>query len=102
MGKTEIIDKLIDYSKALRKQITVKRIILYGSFARGTAEKDSDIDIAVVVEKLPVDFLKTSAILWKVAAEIDSRIEPILLDDKNDDSGFLESINKYGEEISLN
>ncbi|MEA3328259.1 MAG: nucleotidyltransferase domain-containing protein [Candidatus Omnitrophota bacterium] len=38
-----------EYKKALQKLgINVKRVILYGSFARGTQQKDSDIDLVIV------------------------------------------------------
>ena len=38
-----------EYKKALQELgINVKRVILYGSFARGTQRKDSDIDLVIV------------------------------------------------------
>jgi len=33
------------------QNIKPKEIILYGSYAKGTASEDSDIDIAVIVSK---------------------------------------------------
>ncbi len=55
----------------------VKKVLLFGSYAKGTYHKDSDIDVAVVVD-LPdhdrrIDI--TSALLH-YAWQIDSRIEP--------------------------
>lgn len=99
MGKADVIENIKKYSAELRKQIKFKKIILFGSFAKGTAHKDSDIDIAIIVDNFPGDFLTITPALWKLASEIDSRIEPILIEEGNDDSGFLESITKYGETI---
>lgn len=100
MGEAEIINSLKKYSQELSKQLKFKKLLLYGSYARGTATKDSDIDIAVIVDKFPGDFLTVTPKLWKLAFEIDSRIEPIILVEGKDDSGFLESINSYGIPIN--
>jgi len=54
------------YADAVRRILTVRGIYLYGSYARGTAGKDSDIDIAVVVDEMPEDYLGTLALLWKL------------------------------------
>lgn len=96
MGKTDVADSLKKYSIELKKIIKYKKLILYGSFAKGTANNDSDIDLAVIVEKYPGDFLTVSPKLWKLASQIDSRIEPIILEEGKDESGFIESISKYG------
>lgn len=96
MGKTDVDDSLKKYSIELKKIIPFKKLILYGSFAKGTATDDSDIDLAVIVEKFPGDFLSVTPKLWKLASQIDSRIEPIILEEGKDDSGFIESISKYG------
>jgi len=96
MGKTDVDDSLKKYSTELKMIIQFKKLILYGSFAKGTANKDSDIDLAVIVEKFSEDFLTVSPKLWKLASQIDSRIEPIILEEGRDESGFIESISKHG------
>jgi len=45
-----------EYVRALKAKIRVERVILYGSYAAGTAREDSDIDIAV----LSPDFARMS------------------------------------------
>lgn len=100
MGKADVIENIKKFSLELGKHIKFKKIILFGSFARETANEDSDIDIAVIVDKFPGEFLKVTPILWRIAAEIDSRIEPVIIEEGNDESGFLESITKYGKIIS--
>jgi predicted nucleotidyltransferase len=47
----DIIQKLKDLKPALQSEFAVKRIGVFGSFARGEAKPDSDIDILVELEK---------------------------------------------------
>ncbi|MCL0033452.1 nucleotidyltransferase domain-containing protein [Thermodesulfovibrionales bacterium] len=48
----ELIQDFIKILKGYFKESLVS-VILFGSVARGTAKKDSDIDICIVVKKLP-------------------------------------------------
>lgn len=46
------------YLKELRKKIKPERVIVFGSYARGKATKDSDIDLVILskdFEKMPFD-----------------------------------------------
>jgi predicted nucleotidyltransferase len=56
----EIMDLVIDIKKFLIKQYEnrIKDVIVYGSFARGEATGNSDIDMVVIVE----DNLNTEAV----------------------------------------
>ncbi|MDI9337545.1 MAG: nucleotidyltransferase domain-containing protein [Alphaproteobacteria bacterium] len=47
-SKADIITKLTHFKKLLQTQISVEKIILYGSYQNGNAHEDSDIDIAIV------------------------------------------------------
>jgi len=87
------------YAGVVRKNFDVKKIILYGSYVKDVAREDSDIDVAVVLERVDGDFLKSEAKLFQLRREIDARIEPVLLEESNDKSGFLEEILKTGEFI---
>jgi predicted nucleotidyltransferase len=102
MGEKEIKVILKKYARELNKHIQFKKIILFGSYARGTASKDSDIDTAVIVRNVKGDFLEASALLWRVAADVDFRIEPILIEEKLDKTDFFENILKYGKIIAAN
>ncbi len=41
-------------------------------------------------------FFETKPILWKTRREVDDRIEPVMLERKHDESGFLAEITKTG------
>lgn len=94
--------KLVEaYAKVVVDNMNVKKIIMYGSYARGDYKKDSDIDVAVVVpkESISKNILNDMAKLFKLRRNISSDIEPVLLIDEEDKSGFLESISEYGEVV---
>ena len=94
---SEINNAINRYAELVRKNFSVSMIVLYGSYAKGTENKNSDIDIAVVLDDLDGDFLDASARLFSLCREISTDIEPKLIVKKNNRSGFLESILKYGK-----
>ncbi len=94
-----ITEKIKQYADIVRQTMQVKRIILYGSYASGCAHDESDIDIAVIVDSIEGDYLEQSSRLFELVRDIDVRIEPVLLNEASDKSGFIESIMKYGKEI---
>lgn len=51
MNKDEITDFLAAHKAELESHFDVKRIGLFGSYARGEAGEESDIDIAVAFKK---------------------------------------------------
>jgi len=72
---------------------------LYGSYAKGTAREDSDIDIAIIVSRLIGDYLDSATMLYRLREEIDDRIKPVLLEEESEKSGFLEDVRKTGYRI---
>ena len=101
MDKEKARKLVEEYAKKVISNMIVNKIILYGSYARGDFRKDSDIDVAVVVPRSSIsnDILKDMAKLYKLTVDISTDIEPVLLIDEEDPSGFLESISEYGEVI---
>ena len=99
MDKKKVRQLVEEYANIIVKNMIVNKIILYGSYARGDYRKDSDIDVAVVVprESVSKNILADMAKLCKLSADVSKDIEPILLIDGEDVSGFLESISQYGE-----
>jgi len=87
------------YAQKVAEFLPVDMVILYGSHAKGTATKTSDIDIAVVMDKFIGDYLKVSTDLFGLVRSVDTRIEPVLLCRSKDRSGFFQSILKNGKII---
>lgn len=96
---SEAIEKIKKYADIITAKHPVKMIILYGSYAKGIEKKDSDIDVAVVINQIDNKYFELTADLYKAVREVDERIEPNLIFIKNNRSGFLESILKYGKVI---
>lgn len=55
-------------------------ILLYGFYAKVTAREESDIDVAVVFDGYSGEWLKDSAMLWRLTVPISLDIEPVLGD----------------------
>ncbi|MDH4202346.1 MAG: nucleotidyltransferase domain-containing protein [Phycisphaerae bacterium] len=95
----EIIEIAKRYAEKVKETMRVRMIVLYGSHVTGTPHKDSDIDIAVIVDEFQGDYLTASAGLFNLARDVNMRIEPVLLSRKHDKSGFLENVVRRGKII---
>jgi predicted nucleotidyltransferase len=93
------------YSEEVKKVLTPKSIILFGSYVNGNPHECSDIDIAVLVDNInDEDWYDARISLWKArrnGGKIDDfiDIEPHLLNPNYDPSGFVEHIIKTGEVV---
>lgn len=57
---------------------------------------DSDVDVAIILDESNEDYFYTRPLIWKISRAVDDRIEPLIIERKHDDSGFLEEIIKTG------
>ncbi len=76
-GQTVIRETILRFYESVRHLFPIKKVLLYGSHARGQARPDSDIDVAVVVDE--TDHSKRvdiTARLLHAAFTIDATIEP--------------------------
>ncbi len=92
LDQKQVIEIAQKYVKLINQNLDAEKIILFGSYAKGNWHKDSDIDIAVIVDNITDDFLSVSTMLNKLTRDIDYRIEPVLLEKEDDRSGFLSAI----------
>ena len=99
-----IIEKAYTYKRLVEKTfpVNVAQFWLFGSYAKGNPHKDSDIDIALVVDHLDSDynFLVTEPILWRLCEGVDFRIEPHVIARDTDYAGMLDEIQKTGIQIT--
>lgn len=80
-------------------QLGLTEAYLYGSHTKGTADENSDIDVAFIYSKPVIDiemFYSIYGQLYNIAAEFDVDIEPVLLE-ANDD--FFSEVKKTGQKI---
>lgn len=82
-----------------KTDIKVNKAYLFGSYAKGKAKKDSDIDVCIISSSFTNDYFAEMVKLRKLSMEVDSRIEPVPFspEDLNDKYSTLASeIRKFG------
>ena len=99
MDRATAFDHVRQYADLVRRHFDVRSIVLFGSYASGSQREDSDIDVAVVLDRLVDDWLTSAAKLYKLTRDIDLSIEPIILQPDHDRSGFLQHVLETGEVI---
>lgn len=100
MDKGEAIKKVKAYRILLKEHFQLENVYLFGSYAKGNYREDSDIDVAIVVNRIDGDYFSINPLLWKLRRQIDDRIEPILIEKDFDDANFLAEVQKFGIEIT--
>jgi len=102
----QIKELVSDYIESLEQQgVMVERAILYGSYAKGTASPNSDIDLVIISADLerwaPIERLQMlSRATWAVRAPLEVLgYTPDEIVRHGDESIFWEEINSYGKEI---
>jgi predicted nucleotidyltransferase len=69
---------LIDYKdKLIQNNIPLKKLIIFGSWAKGKQKEDSDIDVAVISDKFAKDEIEEMMIVNKLANQISPNIEAV-------------------------
>jgi predicted nucleotidyltransferase len=97
MDKEQAIVKVSEFIEAIKSKYHPQKVVLFGSYAKGTYTQNSDIDVAVIVDEIHGDFLEETQGLYKIRRKIDLSIEPVLLEINSDNSRFLEEILSTGE-----
>ncbi|MEI6436857.1 MAG: nucleotidyltransferase domain-containing protein [Bacteroidota bacterium] len=99
MDQRDAINKGKAYKQLLSRYFPFSQVFLFGSYAKGNFHENSDIDIAIVVDHAEGDYFAIQPFLFKLRRQIDSRIEPVLIEREHDAAGFLDEIIKSGIEI---
>ncbi len=76
MDKEKAIRIAREYVEFIRgKDPNIKKVYVFGSFAKGTEKEDSDIDLAIIFKNLS-DTFDMQVQLMKLRRKFDTRIEP--------------------------
>jgi predicted nucleotidyltransferase len=76
-GQDIVKQHVLSFYESARKAFPVRKVLLYGSWAKGYPRADSDIDVAVVVDSTDHSRrIDIGAKLFHYAFPIDPRIEP--------------------------
>ena len=76
LAQTKPPQSVLEYVNYLRETFSdIRAAYIFGSYAKGSAGPDSDIDIAVVFDEVE-DSFELQVQLMKIRRRYDSRIEP--------------------------
>ncbi len=103
MDKRDALNIAQKYAIAVNSKFNYLKIILFGSYAKGNYNDDSDIDIAVVLKDYG-NLIDMQLELMRLRRKIDSRIEPHPFREIDFDlsNPIVNEILKYGQEIKIN
>ncbi len=79
MDQKQAISLAKRYKALIAEKLPVKALYVYGSYSKGTFHEDSDLDIAVIVDRLADNYFSDTPLLWKIKRQVSNLIEPILL-----------------------
>ena len=98
----ELIKKFIESVK--ENNIEIHKVILYGSYAKGTYNQHSDIDLAIISPDFKEnECLKNASKLLSKAAKLKADIEtmPFSMEEYNSPLGLMEEILNTGIELQV-
>ena len=100
MDKAAAIKLAIKYLNFIKNKYDIRDAYLFGSFAKGTNQDDSDVDIAIVLNTTG-DIIDAQIELMKLRRKIDLRIEPhpFYYQDFNRNDPVVNEIMNYGINI---
>ena len=106
MVNNRIIKIIKTYINELTKKgLTIKKVYLFGSYAKQTASKESDIDLLLISPQFDNNSDSYAPIIWLSEFRTEYKIEPITVGEKrfneDDVSPLLEIVRQEGVEIIL-
>ena len=101
MDKREAVNIAQKYILNVNRKFPIEKAYLFGSFAKGTQHRDSDIDLAIVFQNVE-DIIEMQILLLQLRSEDDLLIEPhpFLYNDFNFSNPMVAEILKDGIELS--
>jgi predicted nucleotidyltransferase len=102
MDKADAVNIAQRYAGAVKANYSYTKIILFGSYAKGNYNDDSDIDIAVIFKDYS-NVIDMQLELMRLRRKIDSRIEPHPFRESEFElsNPIVNEIIKYGQEIKI-
>jgi len=101
-SKSSVINLIKQYIVRLKENnISVEKVLLFGSYIKGTPREDSDIDIAVISSAFKGDRYSDRRFIIPFRRGIDSRIDPIPFTPEDYAEGgiLIDEIKSTGQEI---
>ena len=86
LTQEQALDIVREFKQVIRPRYqTEPKVYMYGSYAKGYANPDSDIDVAVIVPEPEItNHWEQWADLWGDVRKVNVLIEPVLMEDQED------------------
>ena len=100
MDKKDVLNIVREFASVIVTNYDCKQVYLFGSYAKGTNQEESDIDIAVILREFE-NVMDIQLELMRLRRKIDSRIEPHPFRERdfNLANPVANEILKYGQRI---
>ena len=102
LTKDEAKRLVMEFIPSVRSVYPDAEVYLFGSYAKGTARENSDIDVGVVIPELdenPELNWGRKGLLENMAFDIDWRLSPTVVT-PNNKSGFFDCVTQVGERLA--
>jgi predicted nucleotidyltransferase len=99
LDKSTVREIALKYTDEVTKVLKPSAVILFGSYVNGVPHENSDIDIAIIINNFQGDWLETASMLYGLSWDVSFDIEPHLLDETQDKSGFVAHVMRTGEVV---
>ena len=81
MDKEQVIGLVKRYKQIIAPRFDGKaKVYLFGSYSKGCARPESDIDVAVIVPSFGDNWWVWTKGLWRDVRQVSSLIEPVLME----------------------
>ncbi|MBP3285207.1 MAG: nucleotidyltransferase domain-containing protein [Clostridia bacterium] len=101
----ELLKIINNYVLELSKEININKVILFGSYAKGTNHEDSDIDLAIFSDDFSnMDRIEALKFLLLKASDltVDLQPQPFTLADLEDEDNWLaKEVEETGIELNV-
>ncbi|MFH1030646.1 MAG: nucleotidyltransferase domain-containing protein [bacterium] len=98
-------EKITNYIQVLKEdELPIEKVVLFGSYAKGSQNKWSDVDLCVISPKFKDPWKATNYLWEKIIFDMEYTIEPVGFnsnDFKNNNSSLINEIKKNGIEMSI-
>ena len=80
LTREEALELVRQYKRVISPRFDVEpKVLMFGSYSKGYANPDSDIDVAVIVPTYSDRKFEISKKLWRDVREVSFLIEPVLM-----------------------
>ena len=101
---SDVIEIIRQYIEIIKNDVSVEKVILYGSYAKGNYDENSDIDLALIIAGYNEnDFISMGAFLLdkSFVLKVDLQPFPFSIEEYNNPKGIMEEILNTGIELQV-